>query len=35
MKKLEKISIVFVVKMGEGGKMFGVIIVNDFYEKFV
>jgi large subunit ribosomal protein L9 len=34
-KKLEKTSIAFVVKTGEGGKMFGAITANDIYEKLV
>ncbi|QYM78353.1 50S ribosomal protein L9 [Horticoccus luteus] len=33
--KLEKMSIVFVVKTGEGGKMFGAITANDVHEKLV
>lgn len=34
-KKLEKTSLAFVVKTGEGGKMFGAITVNDLHEKLV
>jgi large subunit ribosomal protein L9 len=34
-KKLEKISIAFAVKTGEGGKMFGAITANDIHAKFV
>lgn len=34
-KKLEKTSIAFVVKTGEGGKMFGAITANDIHEKLV
>jgi large subunit ribosomal protein L9 len=33
--KLEKVSLAFVVKTGEGGKMFGAITVNDIHEKLV
>lgn len=32
-KKLEKKSLAFAVKTGEGGKMFGAITVNDIYDK--
>ncbi|MBI5380322.1 MAG: 50S ribosomal protein L9 [Opitutae bacterium] len=32
-KKLEKTSLAFVVKTGEGGKMFGAITVNDLHDK--
>lgn len=34
-KKLEKASIAFAVKTGEGGKMFGAITANDVYDKLV
>mgnify|MGYP000119327354 CR=1 FL=1 len=34
-KKLEKLSLAFAVKTGEGGKMFGAITVNDLYERLV
>jgi large subunit ribosomal protein L9 len=34
-KKLEKTSIAFAVKTGEGGKMFGAITSADLYEKLV
>ena len=34
-KKLEKTSLAFAVKTGEGGKMFGAITVNDIHEKLV
>lgn len=34
-KKLEKASIAFAVKTGEGGKMFGAITSNDLYDKLV
>lgn len=34
-KKLEKTSIAFVVKTGEGGKMFGAITAQDIHEKLV
>lgn len=34
-KKLEKVSIAFAVKTGEGGKMFGAITTNDLYDKLV
>ena len=34
-KKIEKTSLVFVVKTGEGGKMFGAITVNDLHAKLV
>lgn len=34
-RKLEKMSVVFVVKTGEGGKMFGAITTNDLHEKLV
>ena len=34
-KKLEKTSLAFVVKTGEGGKMFGAITANDIHEKLV
>jgi large subunit ribosomal protein L9 len=34
-KKLEKTSIAFAVKTGEGGKMFGAITANDLHEKLV
>ncbi|PTY02174.1 50S ribosomal protein L9 [Opitutaceae bacterium EW11] len=33
--KLEKTSIAFAVKTGEGGKMFGAITHNDLYDKLV
>jgi len=32
-KKIEKTTLAFVVKTGEGGKMFGAITVNDVHEK--
>ncbi len=32
-KKLEKKSLAFAVKTGEGGKMFGAITANDIYDK--
>ncbi len=34
-KKLEKTSIAFAVKTGEGGKMFGAITSNDLYDRLV
>jgi large subunit ribosomal protein L9 len=34
-KKLEKTSIAFAVKTGEGGKMFGAITATDLHEKLV
>lgn len=34
-RKLEKMSVVFVVKTGEGGKMFGAITTNYLHEKLV
>ena len=34
-RKLEKTSLAFAVKTGEGGKMFGAITVNDIHEKLV
>jgi len=34
-KKLEKASLAFAVKTGEGGKMFGAITVNDLHDKLV
>jgi large subunit ribosomal protein L9 len=34
-QKLEKASLAFAVKTGEGGKMFGAITVNDIHEKLV
>ncbi len=34
-KKLEKVSIAFAVKTGEGGKMFGAITSQDLYDKLV
>ncbi len=34
-KKLEKTSLAFAVKTGEGGKMFGAITANDIHEKLV
>lgn len=34
-KKLEKTSLAFAVKTGEGGKMFGAITVQDLHEKLV
>ncbi len=34
-KKIEKTSLVFVVKTGEGGKMFGAITVSDLHAKLV
>ena len=34
-KKLEKVSIAFAVKAGEGGKMFGAITSSDLYDKLV
>ena len=33
--KIEKASIAFAVKTGEGGKMFGAITANDLHEKLV
>jgi large subunit ribosomal protein L9 len=33
--KLEKASVAFAVKTGEGGKMFGAITVNDLHDKLV
>jgi large subunit ribosomal protein L9 len=32
-KRIEKVSIAFAVKTGEGGKMFGAITANDLHEK--
>ena len=32
-KKIEKTSLVFVVKTGDGGKMFGAVTTNDIHEK--
>ena len=34
-KRIEKVSIAFAVKTGEGGRMFGAITANDLYEKLV
>ena len=34
-KKIAKVSLAFVVKTGEGGKMFGAITSADLYQKFV
>jgi large subunit ribosomal protein L9 len=34
-KKLEKTSIAFAVKTGEGGRMFGAITANDVHDKLV
>ena len=34
-KKLEKTSLAFAVKTGEGGRMFGAITVNDIHDKLV
>ena len=34
-KKLEKTSLAFAVKTGEGGKIFGAITANDIYDKLV
>jgi large subunit ribosomal protein L9 len=34
-KKLEKTSLAFAVKTGEGGKMFGAITAQDIYDKLV
>ena len=34
-KKLEKTSMAFAVKTGEGGRMFGAITANDIHEKIV
>ncbi len=34
-KKIEKTSLAFAVKTGEGGKMFGAITVNDIHDKLV
>jgi large subunit ribosomal protein L9 len=34
-KQIEKVSIAFAVKTGEGGKMFGAITANDLHEKLV
>jgi large subunit ribosomal protein L9 len=34
-KALEKTSLAFAVKTGEGGKMFGAITVNDIHDKLV
>jgi large subunit ribosomal protein L9 len=34
-KKLEKTSLAFAVKTGEGGKMFGAITASDIHEKLV
>ena len=34
-KQIEKVSMAFVVKTGEGGKMFGAITVNDLHDKLV
>lgn len=34
-KKLEKTSLAFAVKTGEGGKMFGAITVNDIHDQLV
>ena len=34
-KKLEKTSLAFAVKTGEGGRMFGAITVQDLHEKLV
>src|SRR5438552_2867015 len=34
-KKLEKTSLAFAVKTGEGGKMFGAVTTNDIHDKLV
>jgi len=34
-KKLEKVSLAFAVKTGEGGKVFGAITANDIHDKLV
>jgi len=34
-KKIEKTSLAFAVKTGEGGKMFGAITANDIHDKLV
>ena len=34
-KRIEKVSIAFAVKTGEGGKMFGAITAQDLHEKLV
>lgn len=34
-KKLEKVSLAFAVKTGEGGRMFGAVTANDLYDRFV
>ena len=34
-KKIAKVSLAFVVKTGEGGKMFGAITAADLHQKFV
>jgi large subunit ribosomal protein L9 len=34
-KKLEKVSLAFAVKTGEGGKMFGAITASDLHDKLV
>jgi len=34
-KRIEKVSIAFAVKTGEGGKMFGAITATDLHEKLV
>lgn len=34
-RKLEKTSLAFAVKTGEGGRMFGAITVNDIHDKLV
>ncbi len=34
-KKLEKTSLAFAVKTGEGGRMFGAVTANDIHEKLV
>ena len=34
-KKLEKMSLAFAVKTGEGGKMFGAVTANDIHDKIV
>ncbi len=34
-RKIEKVSLAFAVKTGEGGKMFGAITANDIHDKLV
>ena len=34
-RKLEKVSLAFAVKTGEGGRMFGAITANDIHDKLV